>query len=299
MLHNAAIHGGHLNVIAQHSLAEGDGHMDGNIVPVTLKHRVGLNGNMHDHIAGRAAVGTGIALAAQCNVLVIINTSGDIDLQALARGGLAGAAAGLARVADNGAAAAAVGAGFGAGTLGRTGAAAVGAGILAVDGDLLGAAVGGFLKGQDHAGLNIMALAGCIGGAGGRTAAKSAESTAKSAAKDIAKDVAQVHAAKTTAEPACTAAVGSRIVGVYAGKAELIIALAFLRVGKHIVGFVDLFELFLGFFIAGVQVRVVLFGKFAVGTLDLGIRGVFADAQHLVIISFFCHMITPLCVEVS
>ena len=46
-----------------------------------LKHRVGLNGNMHDHIAGRAAVGTGIALAAQCNVLVIINTSGDIDLQ--------------------------------------------------------------------------------------------------------------------------------------------------------------------------------------------------------------------------
>ena len=35
--------------------------------------------------------------------------------------------------------AAAVGAGFGAGTLGRTGAAAVGAGILAVDGDLLGA----------------------------------------------------------------------------------------------------------------------------------------------------------------
>ena len=299
--------------------------MDGNIVPVTLKHRVGLNGNMHDHIAGRAAVGTGIALAAQCNVLVIINTSGDIDLQALARGGLAGAAAGLARVADNGAAAAAVatgllalhyakggallcynittaaavGAGFGAGTLGRTGAAAVGAGILAVDGDLLGAAVGGFLKGQDHAGLNIMALAGCIGGAGRRTAAKAAESTAKSAAKDIAKDVAQVHAAKTTAEPACTAAVGSRIVGVYAGKAELIIALAFLRVGKHIVGFVDLFELFLGFFIAGVQVRVVLFGKFAVGALDLGIRSVFADAQHLVIISFFCHMITPLCVEVS
>lgn len=114
--------------------------------------------------------------------------------------------------------AAAVGAGFRAGTLGRTGAAAVGAGILAVDGDLLGAAVGGFLKGQDHAGLNIMALAGCIGGAGGRTAAKAAESTAKSAAKDIAKDVAQVHAAKTTAEPACTAAVGSRIVGVYAAK---------------------------------------------------------------------------------
>ena len=95
--------------------------------------------------------------------------------------------------------------------------------------------MGGFLKGQDHAGLNIMALAGCIGGAGGRTAAKAAESTAKAAAKDIAKDVAQVHAAKTTAEPACTAAVGSRIVGVYAGKAELIIALAFLRVGKHIV----------------------------------------------------------------
>ena len=59
--------------------------------------------------------------------------------------------------------------------------------------------MGCFLKGQDHTGLNIMALAGYIGGAGGRTAAKAAESTAKAAAKDIAKDVAQVHAAKTTA----------------------------------------------------------------------------------------------------
>ena len=69
-----------------------------------------------------------------------------------------------------------------------TTAAAVGAGILAVDGDLLGAAVGGFLKGQDHIGLNVMALARCVGvRLTGRTA-KAAE-TSISAISPIASGI--------------------------------------------------------------------------------------------------------------
>ena len=67
-----------------------------------------------------------------------------------------------------------------------------------------------------------------------------------------------------------------------------------VRVGKNIVGLVDLLELFLGVLIAGVQVGVVLFGQLAVGAFDLGIGGVFADPQHLVVITFFCHRIYPL-----
>ena len=43
--------------------------------------------------------------------------------------------------------------------------------------------------------------------------------------------------------------------------------LALGRVGKNIVGLIDLLELFLGVLVAGVQVGVVLFGQLAVGAL--------------------------------
>ena len=186
-------------------------------------------------------------------------------------------------------AAAAVRAGFGRRALGRAAAAAVRAGFLAVDRDLFGAAVGGFLKGQNHAGLDIVAFARGVGAAA-PAAAKTAE-PAEAPAEQIAEDIAQVHAAETAR--AAKAALLGRIVGVDPGKAELVVALAFFGVGEHVVGFVDLLELFLGHFIAGVEVGVVFLGELAVGALDLGVAGIFADAQHLVVISFFCHRITP------
>ena len=126
-------------------------------------------------------------------------------------------------------------------------------------------------------------------------AAKAAEPAEATAAEQIAKDVAQVHTA-CAAKAATKAAAGlaGPIVGIDPSETELVIALALVRVGKNIVGLVDLLELFLGILIAGVQIRVVLFGQLAVGAFDLGIGGVFADPQHLVVISFFCHRIYPL-----
>ena len=275
---------------------------------------------MYDHVTGRAAVATGIALAAQCNVLIVIDTGRDLDLQRLAGGSLAGAAAGLAGVLDDGTAAAAVragllalhhtkggallghniaaavalGAGLGVAARLTAGAVTIGAGLLPVQRDLLGAAVSCFLKGQNHAGLDVVAFAGGVGVRAGRTA-----EAAKSAAEQVAEDVAQVYAAGTaeaTAKTATEAAAGlaGPIVGIDPGKAELVIALAFFRVGKYIVRLVDFLELLLGGLVAGVQVGVVLFGELAVGAFDLGIGGVFADPQHLVIITFFCHRIYPL-----
>ena len=128
---------------------------------------------MYDHVTGRAAVATGIALAAQCNVLIVIDTGRDLDLQRFAGGSLAGAAAGLAGVLDDGTAAAAMRAGLlalhhtkGGALLGHNiaaavalgaglwvaarltaGAVTIGAGLLPVQRDLLGAAVSCFLKG--------------------------------------------------------------------------------------------------------------------------------------------------------
>ena len=274
---------------------------------------------MDDHVARGAAVRTGVALAAQCNVLVVVDTRGDLDLQRLAGTGLAGAAAGLAGVLDDGAASAAVragllalhhakrrallghdiaaatalGTGLGAGAGRAAVAVAVRAGLLTVQRDLFGAAVGGLLKGQDDVGLNVMALARRVGVGAGRAA-----EAAKAAAENITEDVAQIDAAGAAeaAKAATVAAAGlaGPIVGIDPSESELVIALALVRVGKNIVGLIDLLELFLGVLVAGVQVGVVLFGQLAVGTFDLGIGGVFADPQHLVVITFFCHRIYPL-----
>ena len=62
--------------------------------------------------------------------------------------------------------------------------------------------------------------------------------------------------------------------------------------GQHLVGLVDLLELFFCRFIARVLVGVVLHGKLTVSLLDLRIGCVFLDAQNLIIISFvlICHM---------
>ena len=201
---------------------------------------------------------------------------------------------GGALLGHNIAAAVALGAGLGVAARLTAGAVTIGAGLLPVQRDLLGAAVSCFLKGQNHAGLDVVTFAGGVGVRAGRTA-----EAAKSAAEQVAEDVAQVYAAGTaeaTAKTATETAAGlaGPIVGIDPGKAELVIALAFFRVGKYIVRLVDFLELLLGGLVAGVQVGVVLFGELAVGAFDLGIGGVFADSQHLVIITFFCHRIYPL-----
>src|SRR5699024_1973350 len=166
------------------------------------------------------------------------------------------------------------------------------AGLLPVDGDGLAAAVGGFLKGQDHAGLDVVTLARRIG-VGPAGTAEPAKAAKTAAAKDIAEKIPQVHTAEPAAKAAGPAALLGCVVGVYAGKAELVVPLALFGVGQYVVGLVDLLELFLGLFVAGVQVRVVFLGKLAVCAFDLVVAGIFANAQDLVVITFFCHSITP------
>ena len=150
--------------------------------------------------------------------------------------------------------------------------------------------MGGFLKGQHHAGLNIVAFARGVGPGTGAPAAKTAKA-AETAAEQVAENIAKVHAAKPG--PAETAAVFGGIVRVHAGKTKLVVPFALFRVGEDVVRLVDLLKLFLCGFIAGVQVRVVLFGELAVGALDFGVACIFADTQHLVIVSLVCHRITP------
>ena len=108
-----------------------------------------------------------------------------------------------------------------------------------------------------------MALARRIGVGAGRAA--EAAKAAETAAEDIAEDVAQIDAAGAAeaAKAATVAAAGlaGPIVGIDPSESELVIALALVRVGKNIVGLIDLLELFLGVLVAGVQVGVVLFAS--------------------------------------
>ena len=56
-------------------------------------------------------------------------------------------------------------------------------------------------------------------------------------------------------------------VGIRASK--LVIAGALFLIAQYLISLVDLLELFLGLFIAGVAVRVILHGQFAIGLADV------------------------------
>ena len=137
-----------------------------------------------------------------------------------------------------------------AGTGGTAAAVALGALLLTGDGDVLLAAVHGLVKAQGDAHADVLTLAGGVGVCLTRRAAK----TAEPAAEDIAEDVAQIDAIGTAeaAEAARAAAVLGRVAGVNTREAVLVVHLALLRVRKHLVGFIDFLEFFLGILVAGV-----------------------------------------------
>jgi hypothetical protein len=70
------------------------------------------------------------------------------------------------------------------------------------------------------------------------------------------------------------------------GLAEAVVALAGLGVAEHLVGPGGLLEPLGGLGVVGVAIRMALEGELAIGLLDLGLRGVLADAEHLVIVPF-------------
>ena len=69
---------------------------------------------------------------------------------------------------------------------------------------------------------------------------------------------------------------------------ELIVGSALVAVGKDVVGFGGLLELFIGLGVIRIPVRVVLHGNPAVGLLDFLFVCAFADAEHFVVVAF-CH----------
>ena len=172
----------------------------------------------------------------------------------------------------------AIGAGFGAGTLLGAAAAAFTAVFQAGDLNIPGAALYRLHKGDGNLRFPVLAADGPIG-VPYPAAAKAAKAAS---AEDISEQVAQI--AKAT----------EAIAGVHSGKAELIIPLALLLIGEHLVRLVDLLKLSLGFLIAGVQVGVVFLCQLAESLFYFILAGALLQAQHLIVISFLCHSSHPL-----
>src|SRR5262245_24679101 len=70
-----------------------------------------------------------------------------------------------------------------------------------------------------------------------------------------------------------------------AGVTETVVEAPFLAIGQHGVRFGGFLELILRLSIARVSVGMVLEGQFSIRALDLLIRGLALDAQHLVVIT--------------
>ena len=119
------------------------------------------------------------------------------------------------------------------------------------------------------------------------TAVETSKATASENIAEHREDVVDIHAGCAKVAEASEAS------GCI--EAELVVLLPLLWVVQHIVSLCGLLELFLGFLVAGVAVRMILDGYLSVSLLYLIGIGRLADAQHFVVVSFLCHrVIVPL-----
>ena len=115
------------------------------------------------------------------------------------------------------------------------------------------------------------------------SATESRESREVAAAtEEVAKDAPElredvVHAHSSALETAGAA--------IHSGKAKLVVTGLLVGVAQHVVGLGSLLELLLSLFVTRVAIRVVLQGQLAVGLLQLFWRGIFAHAQHFIVVS--------------
>ena len=307
LIFHFAVERGHIECVAQRRLRIGHREIAPDVEAVAFKERVRPHVDVHAQIARGTAVEPFVAAAAHIERLAVVDTGGDVHLHGGRFRFKAGAVAVIARVFDRFAASAAVGAllggahhaegralldvdrpaaaagfaGFGARALLAAGAAADRTGVDPVDAHGLFAALGRLLKGDRDIGRHRGALARRVG---------ILLPSAAEAAEQVAEQVAQIECVAETAEAAerVAAAAGAEV-RVHARVAVLVVARLFFAVGKHLIRLVRFLELFLGGFVAGVEVRVILLCDLAVCFFDLVVARVFAHAEHFVIISFLCH----------
>ena len=117
---------------------------------------------------------------------------------------------------------------------------------------------------------------------------------AKAAAKESFKNIAkttEITTIKATAETAAKGIAATKAAGARAIMAKLVIAGAFIGVGKHRISLINFLKFFLGGFAIRVEVRMVLLSQLFIGLFDSLLVSIAADAEHLIVIAFFCHVV--------
>ena len=221
----------------------------------------------HEQVAGRAAVDALIALPAQNDGLIVVDTGGNFDRNRPRAARIAGAPAVLAGLLDGFSLAAAAladargadgsergaprcahlpaavadGTRLDRAALGRARSVAVVAFFHAVDRDILCAAKGRLLKGDLNAAFQILAAP--------RRVSRLRRAPAEAAAENRAENVAEIAHVKA-AEAAAVTALSRAVIRVDARKTELVVFALLLRVGQDLISLVDLFKLRLGRLVA-------------------------------------------------
>ena len=115
---------------------------------------------------------------------------------------------------------------------------------------------------------------------------------AHAAVEQLVEDIAHTaHAAEIHAAERIAARAAAHIRAI---KAKLVVTGALIRVGQHLIGFVQFLEAGFRFLVVGVQVGVAFLRLLAVGAFNVLIRRVFIDTQHFVIIALVRHVCSPL-----
>src|SRR5579871_1486864 len=284
---------------AERGGGEAHRHLAVEVGRVALEYRVGLDGDLHIEVAGRAAVHPGLAFAAQPDAVAFVDAGRDLDVERLVRLETARPLALRARLGNDLAVAVAGRTGLLDGkealrhphlalaAAGRTGLglrAGLGAGAVAHrallagrDANLGFGAVGRLLEGD----LEVVAQVGAAEYAG--ASAPSTTGAPENVAEDVAERVGK--AAEAGRSPA-----HGRL-RIDAGMAETVVRGTLGRVAQDFVRLLRFLELLLGPFILRIAIRVVLHRELAIGLFDRFFVSVAIDAEHFVVVAL-CHLRT-------
>src|SRR6478609_2823096 len=250
------VQGRHRHRRAERGLREGDRQVDGEVVAVPAEHRVLLDGDREDQVAGLGTGVTASTLAAQPDLLPVAYAGRDPRGDALAVGRLEGHG-----LTGHGVAERQVRPGLHIGSLAWSAGGAER--VVPAVGRPTRVGATGLPEevGEQvlHVGVVRRAVARRVAGAGVTAAEHAGEDVLEAAGRPAAPG----------GEPGAAARHG----------AELVVLLALLGVGEDGVRLADLLELGLGGRVPGVLVRVQLPGQLAVGLLDRRRVGVGGDAE--------------------
>ena len=284
----------HLDRRSERRLRIADGNVTNQVLAVSLEQRMRGDRNKAVAIAGRPAVGTGLALALQAEPGVAVDPGGDFDFAAdvvphearpvtlrarildRCAGAFAARAGGLHREdagrLDDAARTAAVAAGFGLGARPRAASAASGTRAMASELDGLLRAPRRLLQADSDLGADVGALVDA--------ASAATHSAAEKVAEDIAEGGKDVVGVVELGGPARAA--DARV-------AVTVVASPFLAVAEHVEGLGGLLEFFGRFVVALIAIGMKLHRHIAIAVRDLIVGGRARDSQHFVIIAFDGH----------